>query len=105
LKAAATARDVTAVRMAFALEAEEWYVEQFTDNGYSRGYLERFLDRPLEAQLLTNEERERLEKHLREVRKVRIPGGMERADGKPRNAYGKPREEPKPPVSPTRRGR
>ena len=83
MKAAATVEDVEALRVTFALEAEEWFVEQFDDMGRGKAYLERYLGRPMDR-LLTGEERERLSKHLGEVRKQKHGGGGVRIDGKPR---------------------
>lgn len=82
MKQAATALDVEAVRVTFALEAEEWFVEQFADLNHGKGFLEKFLGRRLEEHLLTGDEREKLHRHLTEVRKVK--GSNVRLDGKPR---------------------
>lgn len=93
MKAGATALDVAAVRVSFALKAEEWFVDQFSDLGYSVAHLKRYLEQPAKApkdrtprhifdRLLTNEERERLSAYLTEVRKSK--GANVRLDGKPR---------------------
>ena len=78
--------DVVAVRVAFALESEQYLVDQFDSLGWSRSALEHYLGRSLEDHLLTSEEQERLIKHLGEVRKAKAPGATSpaRLDGKPR---------------------